>query len=349
MKKSTTTILLIIAFATCVLWLNSCKKEQLNQTAENSVIDENNEAVLSNILDFKSRMDYYKTHAGLRSEEKVQKDTTILYWESCINLTYCYSYLNLADALVYDTIIALPAIIQDSIFIMDVSNKYYAGILYAVKAQFLKAPFSSNERKLMGVDLEKTTGGDSLQIRSMIGRNVAVAHPPYDWMYGEKLGTCDGQHYMGVSDAAHVFANATRNYFYEAPPSNCDWFFYNLQTIIVEDPTLYLNPDDPDPLNYEDYLVYYASSAVGTITDEILCLEYYGGEQAFYKQNYIDLTQGWLNNSAGRKFKDCNYTGYRFEENDNGNIIHIYEHNLITFLGYRGLSCGTSIEDISVY
>lgn len=344
--KKPTTILLIMAMATGLLWLNSCKKEHVKHAQEISVIDENNEAVLSRILDFKENMEFYKSHPEIRSEEKLQKDTTLLYWESCVNLTYCYSYLDLADAVVYDTIIALPAIIQDSIFMTDVSSKYYAEILYAIKAQFLKAPFGSSEKKLMGVDLEKTTGGDSLQITSMIGCNVAIAHPPYDWKYGDYLGTCDGQHYVGVSDAAHVFANYTRNYYYEAPPANCHWFFYNIQTIMIQDPTQYPNPNDPDPVNYEDYLVYYASSAVGTITDEVLCIEYYGGEQAFYKLNYIDFTQGWINNSGGRKFKDCNYTG--LQEVDN-NDYNVYKHNLVTFLGYRGLSCGTSIEDISVY
>jgi hypothetical protein len=347
MKKQSTTILLIMAMATGLLWLNSCKKEHVKHAQEISVIDENNEAVLSRILDFKENMEFYKSHPEIRSEEKLQKDTTLLYWESCVNLTYCYSYLDLADAVVYDTIIALPAIIQDSIFMTDVASKYYAEILYAVKAQFLKAPFNSSEKKLMGVDLEKTAGGDSLQIKSMIGRNVAVAHPPYDWKYGEMLGTCDGLHYEGVSDAAQVIAGNTRNYFYTAPPSNCRWFFYNIQTKVIEDPTQYPNPINPPPVNYEDYLVYYASSVVGTITDEVLCLEYYGGEQAFYKQNYIDFTQSWIDNSDGRKFKDCEYYGTHIFDNINNQ--HIYQHILYTFLGYRGLECDTSIEEISQY
>ncbi|MCB2208076.1 MAG: hypothetical protein KQH67_07235 [Bacteroidetes bacterium] len=345
MKKQSTTILLIMAIATGILWLNSCKKEQPTQQPDISTVDENSEAILSRILDFKQNMEYYLDHPEIRSEEKIQKDTTIIFWESCINLTYCYSYLNLADAVVYDTVIALPPITQDSIFMMDVSSKYYNEILYAVKAQYMRAPFSGNERKLMGVDLEKTTSGDSLHIISMIGHNVSMAHPPYDWMYGDYLGTCDGQHYGGISDAAHVIANNTRNHFYVAPPSNCRWFFNNIQTFIVEDPTLYPNPNDPAPVNYEDYLIYYASSAVGTITNDVLCLEHYD-ELAFYKQSYINLSQGWISNSGGRKFKDCIYTGLHEVDNDN---FHKYKHNLITLLGYRGIECNTSIEDISVY
>ncbi|RLD43982.1 MAG: hypothetical protein DRI88_10220, partial [Bacteroidetes bacterium] len=147
----------------------------------------------------------------------------------------------------------------------------------------------------------------------------------------------------GVWDAAHEIAKNTRNDFYEAPPTNCHWWFYNIQTIFVDDPTQYPNPNDPDPVNYEDYMIYYASSAVGTITDAVLCIEHYN-ELAFYKQSYIDLTQSWINNSGGRKFKDCEYVGYYETTGDD-----IYRHQLTTFLGYRTIVCDISIDDIAQY
>jgi len=346
MKKSTI-ISLIMLLAAGLLWLNGCKKETAVQQQQTATTMDNaaSEVMLQHILDFKQRMEYYKEHPEIRSEEKEQTDTTVNYWESSINLTYCHSYLELSDAVIYDTVIAMPPITQDSILMANIADKYYNEILYAVKAQYLQASFTSEAKKLMVVDLERTTGGDSLQIKTMIGNALTMAHPPYDWEYGEKLGTCDGQHEVGIWDAAHEIAKNTRNHFYEAPPANCRWWFYNIQTIFVDDPTQYPNPNDPPPVNYEDYMVYYASSAVGTITDAVLCLEHYG-ELAFYKQSYIDLTQGWINNSGCRKFKDCEYIGLHKTIN---NTVQIYKHELTIFLGYRGIACGISIDDISTY
>ena len=262
-----------------------------------------------------------------------------------INLTYCYSYLELSDSKVYDTILALPPISQDSMLMSDISDKYYNEIVYAVQAQYFPAPFADSVKKLMVIDLEKTTGGDSLHIKSLIGNATALASPEYDWMYGNYLGTCDSMHFVGISDAAHEIAKNTRFHFKEDPPTGCRWYFTNIDTITVNDPTAYPNPSDPPPTNYEDYLVYYANSAIDTITHDVLWLEHYG-ELAFYKQSYIDLTQGWIDNSGGKKFQNCNYVGI-YTSNIQGDDI--YKHKLLTTIGYRFITCDIEIEDISQY
>ena len=346
MKKALTFIATALVIFMFALTLNNSNKVLEVKDATNTDVNpDNSKAMIAHILAFKQKMQYYKDNTGLRSDEKEQVDSTVLDWESTINLTYCYSYLELSDSRVYDTTLVLPPVSQDSMLMSDISNKYYNEIVYAVQAQYFKAPFADSVKKLMAVDLEKTTGGDSLHIKSLVGNTMAPAHPAYDWKYGNYLGTCDGQHSVGTWDAAHEIADNTRNHFYEAPPANCRWYFYGpIQTITVDDPTSYSNPTDPPPANYKDYLVYYASSALGTITADVLCLEHYD-ELAFYKNNYINLTQDWINGSSGRKFKDCDYTG---TQKNIGNI-QIYKHKLRTFLGYRGIVCDISIEDISAY
>jgi len=307
----------------------------------------NNITVLQNILDFKKSMEYYRDNSGLKRNEKEQTDSTVLDWESTINLTYCYSYLELSDSKVFDTTLAMPPINNDSILMTDVSDKYYNEIVYAVQAQYFQAPFADSVKKLMAVDLEKIAGGDSLHIKSLIGNTTA-----YDWKYGDNLGTCDGQHDVGISDAAHVIADNTRNHFYEEPPAGCRWWFNNIETIDIKNPKekdnngnyIYRNPDDdPGFDNYEDFLIYYASSDIGPITDPVLCLEHYD-ELAFYKQSYIDLTQGWIDESGGKKFKDCKYEGLKFS-----NTPAKYKHRLTTFLGKRWIVCDINIDDITNY
>jgi len=351
MKKLVYLSFLVLASTMLVLTLNNCNKVPIvNQNAEtedNSNSTLNSEAMLEHILAFKEKMKYYKEHPGLKSSEKEQVDETVIDWESDINLTYCYSYLDLSDAVTYDTVLVLPPIVQDSILMADISAKYYDEIIYAVQEKYFQAPFADSLKKLMVVDLEKTSGGDSLQIKTLIGNSQPPNYTTaYNWKYGNKLGTCDEQYYVGERDAAMVCADNTRTYFKEDPPTGCRWFFYGpLTTIIVRDPTQHPNPNDPPPVNYEDYMVYYANSADGAITDQVLCLEFVG-ELGFYKQSYINLTQDWISASGGKKFKECIYAGIHLMTN---NSIHIYKHELSTTLGYRGVDCDTVIDNIAEY
>jgi prepilin-type N-terminal cleavage/methylation domain-containing protein len=65
------------------------------------------------------------------------------------------------------------------------------------------------------------------------------------------------------------------------------WGTYGLSKPLY-DYLYYNNPDDDTGFdNYQDFLIFYASSAFGTITNEVLCLEHYG-ELAF--TNKVILT-----------------------------------------------------------
>ncbi len=351
--KKITIILFTVIMAAGIIYLSGCNKNYSEQKANNATVNEQtNDNMFQHILDFKKRMDYYRENPGLKSNEKEQTDSTVLDWESTINLTYCYSYLELSDAKVFDTILAMPPINDDSILMSDVSDKYYNEIVYAVQAQYFQAPFPDSAKKLMVVDLEKTSGGDSLYIKSMIGNTMTMAHPPYDWMYGEKLGTCDGQHDVGIHDATHILETNTRNHFKEDPPTGYSWTFINIDDIYVPDPTvqengnyLYRNPsDDPGFDNYKDFLIYYANSTYGTVTHAVKCLEHYD-ELDFYKQSYINLTQDWIDASNGKKFKDCCYVGKDVSED----TTTILKHELETFIGNRILAALITPDDISQY
>ncbi len=91
--------------------------------------------MLKHILAFKGKILSYKEHPGLKSSEKEQVDETIIDWEPDINLTYYYTYLELSDA-----------------------------VVYAVQDNYFQAPFADSLKKLMMVDLEKATSGDSISI-----------------------------------------------------------------------------------------------------------------------------------------------------------------------------------------
>lgn len=334
MKKNNilTIAILTVFLSATVFFINACKKSTFEQSDEKKIIDNKSSSMVNYILNFKKKMEYYKNNPGLKSNEKKQVDESVTDWESTINLIYCYSYLELSDVVVYDTIIALPTISEDSILMTDVSDKYYNEIVYAVQSQYFQAPFPDSVKKLMVVDLEKTVGGDSLSITSMIGNTIPCDMPAYDWYWGEKQGVCISHQYITEQDAATIAAQNTRNYFHENPPQGTHWYFINVENHFIKNPVLYPNPENQPPNdNFEDYLVYYADANIGNgLTENVRCLEN-ATELAFYKQNYINFTQNWIDDSNGKKFKDCFYEG-----KEKTYPIHIILHRLKnTWIGFR--------------
>ena len=90
---------------------------------------------------------------------------------------------------------------------------------------------------------------------------------------------------------------------------------------------IYENPDDLVTNNWLDYLIYYAHENYGVgLADSVKCIENYP-ELGFYKNSYVDLTQGWVNKSANKKFYQCTYDGEDFTN-------YIW-HKLETKLGKR--------------
>ncbi|MCD6111877.1 MAG: hypothetical protein J7J86_01265, partial [Bacteroidales bacterium] len=136
MKKNNilTIAILTVFLSATVFFINACKKSTFEQSDEKKIIDNKSSSMVNYILNFKKKMEYYKNNPGLKSNEKKQVDESVTDWESTINLIYCYSYLELSDVVVYDTIIALPTISEDSILMTDVSDKYYNEIVYAVQS-----------------------------------------------------------------------------------------------------------------------------------------------------------------------------------------------------------------------
>lgn len=337
MKKYLKLTALVIIISTLLVTLNYCSKtkEEVitneNQTEYETLIEES-KAMQEHILAFKTKMEYYRDNPGLKSNEKQYALDAIIDMESTLNLTYCYVYDTVGDIERMDTIIAIPVTQYDSIRCVDISERYFNAILDAVQEHFyINSTFT--DKKLLAVDLEPVTTLDSVIVSTYIGNTQTLFFPEYDWVYGELFGTCDGQNYNGVSDAAKQSANYVRTIFYEEPPEGKRWGFTHIETS-VKKPTdivnggyIYLNPDDDLPQdNSFDYLIYYASEEFGPVTPEILCLEA-SIELAFYKQSYVNLTQALINSSGGKKFYTCNYEGK--------DMITVWQHELSTQIGNR--------------
>ena len=320
-----------------VVITTACNKTSESPVAGNgdedySELIEKSKAVQEHVRGFEKSMEYYRDNPGIKSISKQYVLDAINDWESTLNYNYCETYVDVNEIKDFDTIIPIP--IDGELYMesADVSERYYNAILYAVQTRYYTYPAFKNQA-LLAVDLEPNSTYDSVNVSISIGNKSYVSHPPYDWKYGEWEGTCDGN-YALESDAAQEAAKYIREYFKEAPPAGKEWCFIGIETINAKPLNtengvlIYLNPEDDDGINNNmDYLIYYASASVSPgLTANVRCVEYYS-ELTFYKANYKDLTEGWINDSNGKKFYTCIYNGK--------NHVTYLQHELETKLGYR--------------
>ena len=248
MKNNLKTIIVLLSTVVLVLTLSYCNKSNSERlTSENQSdgqgLIEKSKAMQEHILEFKTRMEFYRDNPDLKSgEEKIQIDATILDWEATINFTYCYTYLELSDIIEYDVVLNIPLINGDSITIANASDKYYNNILETIKDKFIETDYA--DKKLMCVDLEPVNGGDSLHINIFVGLEDNNVPPLYDWYYGKTLGVCGTNLFQLKWDAALIIGSEVRDHFYEAPPVNCRWYFIDNIDYIDYGEYSTTNPDD---------------------------------------------------------------------------------------------------------
>ncbi len=361
LRKVSKTFMFITAAVMLVVGVvltNGCKKDLQTDQAQQPIVDDASEAIVAHILEFKERMAYYRENPNVKgSEQLLQINETILDWEATINLTYCHSYLDLGEMVVFDTILDIPLVEGDSIRVAKASEKYFDNILESIQGKYFMAEFT--EKRLVSVDLEPVNGGDSLWISLVVGNPSEPSFPNYDWYWGLKKGVCETQQYFGDKDAAIVLAEDVRNHFYQAPPENCRWFFTDIIAFEDKNEPPTFNPDD-EPYyfpgtditedNYCDYMIYYADATVAPgLTEDVRCIEA-STEKLFYKLNYIDITQEHINESpiyleGHMKVQTCTYEGVEIQDSQ----IHILTHELTTYLGRRFAFCSFEVEDIAQY
>ncbi|MDT8392924.1 MAG: hypothetical protein RQ761_03710 [Bacteroidales bacterium] len=332
--KTRIIVIAMLAISTLFVSIQCSKETNEQQFSSTDQLIQESEAMTAHILAFQEKLEYYRDNPSLKSSENKYVLDAINDWEATINMLYCHSYQEISEIAVFDTIIPIPLIPGDSMEMTDVSERYYNAILASVQTNYyVDAPFAN--QILVVVDLEPVPTYDSVLVNTWIGNTLVVSHPPDDWLYGDLEGTCGNQLYYGESDAAKQSANYVRNIFYEDPPSGNNWYFINIQTIYANpldkdenDDFLYLNPDDGIPNdNYKDYLIFYAAQIIPPgLVDTVKCLESYP-ELHFYKQSYVDLTQDWIDDSNGKKFKECEYEGKNY-----GTCL---QHELETKIGKR--------------
>jgi len=238
--------------------------------------------------------------------------------ESALNLKYGF-YISTIRNCCYKSLISTDSI-QDS----NVSVSHVSMIYDQIRDTLANQYHSLNDTlyKLICVDLAYDSSDDLIEVVSLFGLTEALNHTNKSWLYGDLEGACDGT-YQFEWDAAKQLELQTNNYFYEEPPTNCQWYFPEIDRTIYDNPPLYRNPDDEILDNYLDYLLFYATSQLDPLPFEesTLCL-YKEDEMPFYKTNYINWGSDIELNTAPNRINKVEVYGSRRSDDTYSFLFH---------------------------
>jgi len=329
----------IVVFTGLTLIMANCQKQQESQI-QNNPIDEQSREVMQHILDFKARMEYYKQNPNLKAGgETYTADSAALELESLLNFDFCYTDIECNKKTFETSEVILPLDILERINDPNLMQVYYDKVIDTIQAQMGRVNYSN--MKLLLVDLEVSgynSNGDAIvSVSSLIGNEQNVVLHNDSWMYGENLGMCGTGNYAPEDAAKQLDKRVTIN-MQEQPPSGGRWYFTNIEP-------LYCVPTqdqlDPIPNNHRDYKIYYATSTVGLIDDNVKCLSL--SDMVFYENHYVDYAEAF-EITSGKYFNYCNIAGnpYLNYQND---LDHI-QHDYYIYVGNRFVEYVEDIGDI---
>jgi hypothetical protein len=299
MMKTTKTLLAALAIA---LVFGACNKEDTNKQ---NLMATNEPDPSSLVLGFKQKMEDHKNGIYLKSDEKIQIDSAIWYIDATLNYTYANGNHSFAR-LHWDTLfIEMDILNSYQAMYQHVFDGYYAS-LYGVSDKYHAISEENKQFMMAMVEDMGPLPGNKRNLRIITVTGTGTLNHSGDFTQDEaylwnRNATTDCS-YEPANGAPIIFEAMLSTHF-NPPPSNpkCRWYFYGSTTTVThsyEDHQL-----NATPVNYLDYKIYAASSAIGDgLTDEVKCLEWNQNnsgihEMQFYYDHLKVFVNEWLGSS----------------------------------------------------
>ena len=296
MKKVLLTLSFILTAT--VIVIISCSKEETNQKPESiNQIPEYELKVSRIIKDFKQQMAMYHENPQFKSGKSLDSDSALWLLEATINYSHAFPNEYYSEFRVDSGTLSLPVNGEGKIDLGDIVTAYDE-MKQQVTGYYYNSPFSG--KGLCAVDLEPVSQGVSettFLVMTITGDEDGDPPPvvldgPFeegdDWWYGEDEGKC----YLPVytSDAAQEFKTYMSDYIAD---QNTGFFFIHQFSIERKGgQTNTRRAGDPEPPdNLYDYYLYSSSTEYGTVTNDILCLEYPEMNAYFVYLKYLLYTK----------------------------------------------------------
>lgn len=301
MKKVTILSFAVVAIAIAAMAVfYSCGKQDAADTLklETPALSDQDVKINNLIKSFRAKMDYLRDNPEYKSGEVMEVDSAIWYLEATINYSHTFPndyYRQMKIDTCY-----LP-IILNSYGMADLEEvaQRYDEMKEQVRDFYYGSGFEEKGLVLVDLVLEPLKSDDLiLKVITVTGEKTNTPPPGFgidgpfvegdDWWYGENTGRCDP--HTWVYDAAQQLMSAINEFI---PDPNGNYYFTNQFQVTRKGGNVNIrrtgDPEPPD--NIYDYYLYSASEAVGTVDDDVLCLEYTEMNYYFQYLKYLLFTK----------------------------------------------------------
>jgi len=262
--------------------LNSCGKQEIGGQALNSKtgiqsqMTMEDHSVINRIINFKQKAKYFKQNPDFKSGEEMCVDSVKWYLDAVFNFTYAFTEESFTSFRT-DTFLIVINKADEQINLEDVFSA-----LEELKEKTLDIyNVTEGEQKELYVSYMKISSSTENEVVLVVTVTIGARNnstPPgfsewgpfeegEDWMYGEKLGDCNGN-YQWEKDAATEIEDATNTYRYKyIQDQGTGWYAYYTEPSVEVPVTVYgnvpsyqallRNPGDVIIDNYRDYLLMY--------------------------------------------------------------------------------------------
>jgi len=305
-KTRIITVTAVLAIIAGTVVFNSCTKQDeagvvLDNQTQHQEMTAGDMAFYSSITQFKQKIKYIKDNPKYKSGEELSIDSAIWLMEATFN----YEYSSAGEK--YEAVKADSAFLeietgsQGEISLNELSDAYYE-MFYEVQDIYNNTDFDNKGLVLVNLDIVSSNSNTTnLKIETVAGNKSVDPEPGVFgdddyWRYGMLEGTCDFE--QDTTDAARKIWFMTNAHIPPQPwpPPGYIYTYSDYVTWTVEGgDEKWIRPGDPD--NYLDYYLYYADPTIGTITDEVLCLE--PDEMNNYYNWLQNIIYDWLPQEPG--------------------------------------------------
>jgi len=301
MKKVTVLSFAVVtvAIATMAVFYSCGKQDTGNPSKlETPALSDQDVKINNLIKSFRAKMDYLRVNPEYKSGEVVEVDSAIWYLEATINYSHTFPNDYYGQMKIDTTY--LPLVLNsDGMADLEEVAQRYDEMKEQVRDFYYASGFE--EKGLISVDLvlEPLKSDEvTLKVITVTGEKTNSTPPPGfvvdgpfvegdDWWYGEFHGKCDTPSIL--DDAANQLMLAMNNYI---PEPNGNYYFTNQFQVTRKggDENIRRSGDPEPPDNIYDYYLFSASEAVGTVDDDVLCLEYTEMNYYFLYLKYLLFT-----------------------------------------------------------
>ncbi|MFZ4707149.1 MAG: hypothetical protein ACOYMF_14180 [Bacteroidales bacterium] len=269
----------------------SCTKDRTKPSS--SITEQTDEQLISQVQWFMNSAKNLEEGKYFKDGEKMYLDSALYFISATLNYKYCFHSENFGKLILDTVYVRIPILeVEDKSFIVDALAGYNEAI---EKVRLIFVKLNGDNKKLVGCVVQnkgKETGNfisaisnftsdKAIVIRviAQIGIGIASSNPPlvpgeaYWWQ--RDSWKCDG---IGDLGAPNIFEHRLNFKWKPAPPPGYRIWFSSLDIHTFNNPQDYPNPVGGPIDNFCDYKIYYATSLVGGLTDDVKCL----GENPLY-------------------------------------------------------------------